>query len=512
MSPVKPSIADSVREFQDGSDGFPVDIVLKLSARHDECVKHRSSAPGAKVGGMVFACLLVALIPVLAVGESTDASAVQNIRRLGGSDRYSTAVAVSNAFYPSTVDTVVLATGQDFADSLSGSALAAQLDAPLLLATWGTIPSVTQNEIKRLSPTQVIVLGGTNALSQIVEAQLSELGVGNVVRLAGKDRYETSAKISEFGWPTANSFTSRRLYLASGLEYGPGLIAGAAAGRVDSPVLLSRTSQLPPVIANEIARLRPTQVVQIGYGSGSGTIADSVGSSASNLVGASRVVIHESTLNELSAVVAEQTPSRGLLAPVALLASSENFPDALAAGAAAGAGSVPLLMTSRWCLSKRVSEQLALYKTSSLLVVGLSAAISDAAANGSVCSSTPPITTPPVSTTINPPTSNYRTTCSVSPSLLSSRTSPAFLLRLTSDSSGNRVPALYSKSYSYSISTTAFVGSYFGSGWMTEAANAFGGQSLNAYFSQASSVTTPITYSITVNFADGARCSASLWI
>lgn len=443
---------------------------------------------------------------------STSSAAAWSTRRLGGNDRYATAVEVSKAFFPSEVTTVVLATGQSFADSLSGSALAARLDGPLLLATWGTIPEVTRSEISRLSPAQVLILGGASALSQIIESQLASLGVANVVRIAGQDRYETSSKISEYGWPTTNSFQSKRIYLASGEEYGPGLIAGAAAGRVDSPVLITRVGQLPSAIANEIKRLRPTQIVQVGYGSGRGVIANSVGSSASSLVGAQRTTIYESTLEDLSASVAEQTPSRGLLAPVALLVTSDNFPDALAAGAASGGGSIPLLMTTKWCLAKKVNDQLALYKASNLLVVGLSAAISDSAAKGSVCSVGSPISPTPTPTTVSPPVSSYRTTCVVSPSFTSSRTSPSFLLKLTSDSSGNRVPALYSRSYSFTISTTSFIGSYFGSGWINEAESAFGGDLLSAYFSQASAETRQITYSITVNFGDGARCSASLWV
>jgi hypothetical protein len=216
--------------------------------------------------------------------------------------------------------------------------------------------------------------------------------------LSGENRYETSVKIAEFGWPTASSLTSGKVYLASGEEFGPGLIAGAAAGRVDSPVLLSQTRFLSTVLANEIRRLKPSQVVQVGYGTGPGNISTSISSAASELVGASRVIIYETTLNDLSVTVAEQTPNRGLLAPVVVLVSSENFPDALAAGAAAGSAAMPLLMSSKSCLPKNVSDQISRYQTSSLLVVGLAAAVSDSTANGLICSAVPPTSTAPPQT------------------------------------------------------------------------------------------------------------------
>lgn len=356
-------------------------------------------------------CLLF-LVPV-GIARNVSASNPWISTRIGGPDRYSTAVEISIAYFKTSVHTVVLATGVNFADSLSGSALAAKLGSPMLLTPRDELPQVVRQEISRLKPSRAVVLGGKSALSAEIESQLTSLGISNIVRLAGADRYETSAKISQFGWPNPDDISSRVAFLASGEEYGPGLIGGAAAGRIGSPLLLTRVDEFPYTIESEIKRLNIDEIRQVGYGAGTGRVGWYTGLDFLNETGVSRTHFHQEDLPKLSAMVAEYTPSRGLKAPEVLLVSSENFPDALAAGAVAAARSLPLLMTPKSCLSKAIFDQLSLYQTSRLVVVGLSAAISDSVTSGEICASqattttTSPRTTttttrPPVAT--SPPT------------------------------------------------------------------------------------------------------------
>jgi hypothetical protein len=84
--------------------------------------------------------------------------------RIAGETRYGTAVQVSQRAFPDgNVATVYLATGEAFADALSGAMLAA--DSPLLLVpSCGDLPQVVADELARLSPDEVIALGGVNAV------------------------------------------------------------------------------------------------------------------------------------------------------------------------------------------------------------------------------------------------------------------------------------------------------------------------------------------------------------
>lgn len=104
--------------------------------------------------------------------------------RLGGNDRYETNVAVLKQFDSDIkYDNIFLAagdgpTGDEFADALSGSALAAQKGAPLLL-TYKTLPKAIENYVKDKvkSTTTNIALGGLSVLpSNIVESVKSYIG------------------------------------------------------------------------------------------------------------------------------------------------------------------------------------------------------------------------------------------------------------------------------------------------------------------------------------------------
>jgi putative cell wall-binding protein len=89
--------------------------------------------------------------------------------RRAGDDRYETAVRVADAF--SRAPIVYLARGDAFPDALAAGASAAHLRGPILLTRPDCIPFDVSLAIQRLDPEQVIVLGGTTALSDAVLAR-----------------------------------------------------------------------------------------------------------------------------------------------------------------------------------------------------------------------------------------------------------------------------------------------------------------------------------------------------
>ena len=96
------------------------------------------------------------------------------VTRLAGTDRYSTAVAITAATF-STGSTVFIATGINFPDALGGGPVAGGLPGPLLLVPGTSVPSSVANELRRLSPDTVIILGGTGVVSAGVAAQIESL-------------------------------------------------------------------------------------------------------------------------------------------------------------------------------------------------------------------------------------------------------------------------------------------------------------------------------------------------
>jgi hypothetical protein len=170
-----------------------------------------------------------------------------NVTQLYGTDAVGTAIAISQAEFPTagSARAVVLARSDFYTDALAGGPFAAHVGGPLLV-TPGTSLSSTldprvQTEIQRVLPAggTVYVLGGNLALSPTIDATLQNLGY-DVVREAGADEYATAVDIAEaLGNPTA-------IFEATGLDFPDALSAVPAAITQNAAILLTDgTTQAP---------------------------------------------------------------------------------------------------------------------------------------------------------------------------------------------------------------------------------------------------------------------------
>jgi putative cell wall-binding protein len=180
--------------------------------------------------------------------------------RLAGANRYETAVAISQYGFPghNSANEVVIASGLGYADALSAGPAAAVLGGPLLLTEPGALPQAIRDEIVRLAPSRIVVVGGPAVVSDAVLTQLSALAT--TIRIAGSDRYQTAARLSQEVFPDG----APAAFVATGLSYPDGLAGGAAAGALGAPILLIPSSSLPPVVAAEITRLGTYEVFLLG--------------------------------------------------------------------------------------------------------------------------------------------------------------------------------------------------------------------------------------------------------
>jgi putative cell wall-binding protein len=92
------------------------------------------------------------------------------VTRRAGTDRYGTAVAISQAEHAPGVAGVFLATGENFPDALAAAPIAGLTGAPVLLVHQGCVPPEVNAEITRLNPGVIVVLGGPSALSPAILA------------------------------------------------------------------------------------------------------------------------------------------------------------------------------------------------------------------------------------------------------------------------------------------------------------------------------------------------------
>jgi 5'-nucleotidase len=172
------------------------------------------------------------------------------LRRIGGSDRYSTNHQAYHASFNGEAEipreiggarTYFLVSGASYADGISAGPLSYKERVPLLLTAPDRLLDATRRSLIYLKssppPQNVIVVGGPAAVSDNVVRQVRALGM-NVTRIAGSNRQETAIKLfefaeKEFGWKLDH------VNLARGDDFADALAGGPHAGQERAPILLT---------------------------------------------------------------------------------------------------------------------------------------------------------------------------------------------------------------------------------------------------------------------------------
>ncbi|MFZ3132294.1 MAG: cell wall-binding repeat-containing protein [Desulfosporosinus sp.] len=147
------------------------------------------------------------------------------VTRLAGRDRFETAAVIAKTFSQGTP--IALVTGLDFPDALSIAPAAADQNFPILLTdqVGDNLPETTRNALRDIRPASLIIVGGESVISENIlksALQAADLPPLKGRRLAGKDRYETSAMIVKAFFPQ-----TAILDTATGEDF-PDALAGAA--------------------------------------------------------------------------------------------------------------------------------------------------------------------------------------------------------------------------------------------------------------------------------------------
>ena len=180
-------------------------------------------------------------------GEAAVSATVENaIRGLGvrcervsGANRSETSLLALQDSYldGNTANTVIIATGYNFADSLSISPYSYAFNYPIVLTQQDGTLSETALAVIRDNAyiTNAIIVGGNAAVSPSVERQLSSINIASR-RIQGANRYETSRNIADY--ICANSiFDYKQPVLATGTNF-PDALAGASLAGVNGSVML----------------------------------------------------------------------------------------------------------------------------------------------------------------------------------------------------------------------------------------------------------------------------------
>ena len=285
--------------------------------------------------------------------------------RLAGSDRYETAYAVAEQMKlnkgKEKFDNIVVASGENYPDALSGNYLAFRKKAPMLLTNQYEVDNTAEYIKNSIEPNgTVYILGQTSAVPASLEQKLQGI---NIKRIGGSDRFETNLLILK-----ESRVHGEELIVCSGLNF-PDAVSASAANK---PILLA-DDKLSASQKNYLSTIDPLKVYFIGGDKAvPKTVRDEFTGDTVRLAGSDRF--------ETSRLIAENLflshPDR------VILASGLNFPDALVGGAFNQDIGVPVLLVGpdfadAYNAKKFVSEN----GTKSLILLGGKLSISDEIAN-----------------------------------------------------------------------------------------------------------------------------------
>lgn len=194
------------------------------------------------------------------------------ISRQGGVDRYqSSRMIVDNAFGATGVDRVYLATGGNFPDALSASAAAGANNGAVILVdgSAGRLDAATIALIRKLSPRDIVLAGGSDVLSTGIENSAKALNLpGGALRLSGPDRFSTSLALNNNGFTKAST-----VYIATGYNFPDALAGAPLAGAANSPLYVVPGTCMPKAMVAAINKYGATKLVLLG---GNDTVSPAV--------------------------------------------------------------------------------------------------------------------------------------------------------------------------------------------------------------------------------------------
>ncbi|MCT9819644.1 cell wall-binding repeat-containing protein [Microbacterium sp. W1N] len=182
------------------------------------------------------------------------------VQRIAGENRFETAASLSAATFGAGAPVAYLATGANFPDALSAAGPAGRAGGPVLLALRDELPAATRAELARLRPERVVVVGDSASISaSVMNAAWSASG-GSVTRIAGVDRYATSAAIVRATTHTP----AETIYVASGEKFPDAVSGAAVAAASGAPMLITRQDRLPEASADLVTQLSPARAIVLG--------------------------------------------------------------------------------------------------------------------------------------------------------------------------------------------------------------------------------------------------------
>ncbi|MGH9164399.1 MAG: cell wall-binding repeat-containing protein, partial [Acidimicrobiales bacterium] len=179
--------------------------------------------------------------------------------RTGGASAAALAVTLSRQTF-SFAEALAITSEEALGQAAVAAPLARKVRGPMLLSHRDSLGKATADEVTRLAPTVVYLIGGRDIVSAPVETELAALGVTSVVRLAGDGLAGTARRVAqEFGRPA-----SATAVVVSADDIAGSATAPSFAASQRMPLLVVTRDGVPAETTTALRELGITSTLVVG--------------------------------------------------------------------------------------------------------------------------------------------------------------------------------------------------------------------------------------------------------
>lgn len=279
------------------------------------------------------------------------------MERVFGSTRQGTSIEISKRI-KSNPTRLILASGGEFTSALLASSISytGGSYSPILLA-GPEIDQAIVNEIDRIGPREVFVIGSPSQISPNYDSLLKSRGVV-FRRFTGANRYDTANII-------ASLTNSKEFILVNGGNFADALTISALAARESKPILFTDGKTL-----DESTKARLAGGDKVYIIGGNNSVSPGIEKDLKKATQVERI----SGPNRYHTAIA--ISKRFYDSRRFIIANGDNFPDSLAGSSLAGYYKAPLLLTGGEALNEDLNAFLRGEEVENIIVLGGNKSIS----------------------------------------------------------------------------------------------------------------------------------------
>lgn len=290
------------------------------------------------------------------------------IDRVMGENRYLTSVEISKKFYnEDNTQAVYLANGTKNMDALIMSTLTNKEEGPLLFTKENDADKEVIDEILRLKPKKIYVIGGQACLTENLLTRIKQVTGIEITRLAGDNRYLTSIEVAN---KTYENQEYNRVFLSNGDSAADATSISGIAKVLNVPIILTEGKKLDDYQKKFLVDKKITSLTVIG---GEDVVSESLleeirelGIKCDRIGGKDRFK---------TSYMINMTFNKD--AKKAFVAEGYKLADALAIGPVSGRDKMPIVLSQKENLNEEAKDYLKTLSLEKIVLLGGEDAISN---------------------------------------------------------------------------------------------------------------------------------------